>query len=232
MLRKNIHLVLMPGIDGTGIFFRPLLRALPPDIAPRVITYPDGGALSLAEHAGFVRELLPRNDVVLVAESFSGLVALMLLHDPPGQVKGVVFSAAFAEPLRRLLIRVATFLPGIPSLVKRLPAALLNHYLFAPRADEMLEELLCDALPRLSPAALTHRAGLVALGYPFPEERFAIPCLYLQAARDRVVPQKAADWFAEHFVNFELARFDAPHCLLQTRPRECADRIVRYVDRI
>ena len=232
MLKKNIHLVLMPGIDGTGIFFRPLLGALPHDTPSSVITYPADETLSLAEYAGFVRGQLPGNDVVLVAESFSGLVALMLLHDLPGNVKGVVFSATFAEPLHHLLISTAVLIPGLPSLIKRLPPPLLSHYLFAPCADRVLEHLLREVLPRLSPGAIKNRAGLIARGYPFPEERFSIPVLYLQASGDRVVPQKAARWFARHFNEFELARFDAPHCLLQTRPGECADRIVRYVDRI
>jgi len=219
----------MPGLDGTGIFFRPLVRVLPPEVSPYVITYPAGGALSLTEYAHFISGQLPEDEVVLIAESFSGLVALTLLHDRPENVRGVVFSATFAEPLHRFLICAASMIPGTPSLLKGLPASLLNHFLFGSYASKTLGSLLRELLPRLSPQILKHRAGLIAAGYPFLNEQFDIPCLYLQAARDRVVPKRAARWFAEHFSSFELARFDAPHCLLQTKPVECAERIMEYV---
>ncbi len=118
MPHGSMRLVLMPGLDGTGIFFRPLIRVLPPEVSTYVITYPAGEALSLAEYARFVRGGLAGGEAVLVAESFSGLVALMLLHDRPENVRGVIFSATFAEPLHRPLIRVASMVPGTHALFK------------------------------------------------------------------------------------------------------------------
>ncbi|WP_457676365.1 hypothetical protein [Thiolapillus sp.] len=34
------HLVLLPGMDGSGLLFEPLLKAIPKGIAVRVISYP------------------------------------------------------------------------------------------------------------------------------------------------------------------------------------------------
>lgn len=226
------RLVLMPGLDGTGIFFRPIIRSLVSGVSPYVITYPAEERFSLAEYARFVGGQLPEDDVVLVAESFSGLVALMLLHERPVNVRGVVFSATFAEPLHHLFITIASSISITPSMVLRMPASAMNFLLFGPYASKELKELLCETLVRLSPDILKHRAGLIASGYPFLEERFDIPCLYLQASRDRLVPKQAARWFAGHFTSFELARFEAPHCLLQTRPADCAERIMEFVRKV
>ncbi len=224
----TIRLVLMPGLDGTGICFEPLIRALPPDVPRTVITYPDDEDLSLKDHADFAAARLTGEDTILVAESFSGLVALMLLHARPTAVKGVIFSAAFAEPLYPIMIRIAASIPGVASLARRLPARLLNVFFFHAYADKALEKMLREALLRVGPDGLRQRAGLIAAGYPFPDDRFAVPCLYLQAAQDRVVPAGAADWFRSSFASFELLRLDAPHCLLQTRPAESAEAIMAF----
>ena len=223
-----IRLVLMPGLDGTGTFFRPLVRALPPDVPRTVITYPDDKHLSLEDHADFVAARLTGEDTILVAESFSGLVALMLLHQRPASVKGVVFSATFAEPLHPFLIRTAASIPGAASLAKRLPARLLNVFLFHSHADKALEAMLRQSLLQAGSAGLRQRARLIAAGYPFPDDRFAVPGLYLQATQDRVVPAGAADWFKSRFASFQLVRLDAPHCLLQTRPEESAEVIMAF----
>jgi pimeloyl-ACP methyl ester carboxylesterase len=175
-----------------------------------------------------VARRLSDEDTILVAESFSGLVALALLHERPARVKGVVFSAAFAEALYPVMLRMAVSIPGAASLAKRLPARFLNFFFFHSYADKALEKMLREALMRVGPDGLRQRAGLIAAGYPFPDDRFAVPCLYLQAAEDRVVPAGAADWFRSRFASFELLRLDAPHCLLQTRPSESAEAIMAF----
>lgn len=227
-----IRLVLMPGLDGTGICFGPLIRVLPPDVPRTVIAYPDDGSLSLKGHADFVAARLTGENTVLVAESFSGLVALMLLHARPASVKGIVFSATFAESLHPFLIRTAASIPGAASLAKRLPAWLLNVFFFHSYADRTLEEMLRTSLLQVGPAGLRQRARLIAAGYPFPDDRFAVPCAYLQAAQDRVVPAAAADWFRSRFASFQLVRLDAPHCLLQTRPPESAEAIMAFTKKV
>lgn len=228
----TIRLVLMPGLDGTGICFGPLIHALPPDVPRTVVAYPDDENLSLGDHAGFVAARLTGENTILVAESFSGLVALMLLHERPAGVKGVVFSATFAEPLHPFLIRATGLVPGAASLVKRLPARLLNTFLFHSHACKALEDMLRKSLLKVGPTGLKQRARLIAAGYPFPDDRFAVPCLYLQAAQDRVVPAGAADWFRSRFASFDLVRFDAPHCLLQTIPGESAEEIMAFARKV
>ncbi|OPY01657.1 MAG: Alpha/beta hydrolase family protein [Syntrophorhabdus sp. PtaB.Bin184] len=227
-----IGLVLMPGLDGTGVCFRPLLHALPPDVPQTVITYPDDKDLSLRDHADFVAARLPGEGVVLVAESFSGLVALMLLHAKPASVKGGAEDDAFAEPLHPFLIRTAASIPASASLVKILPARLLNVFFFHSHADKVLEKMLRESLLQVGPAGLRQRARLIAAGYPFPDDTFAVPCLYLQATQDRVVPARAAGWFRSRFVSFELVPLDAPHCLLQTRPAESAEAIMAFARKL
>lgn len=219
----------MPGIDGTGMFFEPLIHVLPQDIPVSVVAYPQNAILSLEEHARFVAQHFPTDSVIAVAESFSGLVALELLHLRPREVKGIVFSAAFAEPLHGTLIHCLSLIPGIEKIVTQLPPSLLGRFLFGPFSNKELETLLARNLPRIDTKCLKNRAGIITKGYPLLDERFDIPCLYLQATRDKVVPPGAASWFADHFKSFECTRIDTTHCLLQTKPAECSARILAFI---
>jgi pimeloyl-[acyl-carrier protein] methyl ester esterase len=56
-----------------------------------------------------------------------------------------------------------------------------------------------------------------------------VPTLYLRATRDRVVHRRLGRALTERLSNVVVQELDGPHLLLQTRPRECADAILRFV---
>jgi pimeloyl-[acyl-carrier protein] methyl ester esterase len=147
MTQQKTSVVLMPGIDGAGIFFEPLIHALPLDLPFSVITYPPNVILSLEEHARFAEQHMPPGNVVIVAESFSGLVGLELLHHHPDNVKGAVFSAAFAEPLHERLIHSLSVIPAIELLIRKVPVSLLDQFLFGPFSRTDLKALLARGYP-------------------------------------------------------------------------------------
>jgi len=57
-------LVLLPGLDGTDVFLRPLVAALSPTIRSIVVTYPASGA----ERAPVLSICVPRTDTLDVAD--------------------------------------------------------------------------------------------------------------------------------------------------------------------
>ena len=63
-------LVLMPGLDGTGLLFDRFVSALPPHIRTHITEYPQG-TVPLEEYAAVVAGGIPAGRVVLLAESFS-----------------------------------------------------------------------------------------------------------------------------------------------------------------
>src|SRR6516164_4314236 len=95
-------LVLMPGLDGMGLLFERFVSALPPEIRTCIIEYPKIAA-SLEEHAAVGAERLPVSRVVLLAESFSGIVALYLLRKHHVLAEKVIFVASFGSTRRRYL---------------------------------------------------------------------------------------------------------------------------------
>ena len=73
------RLLLTPGLEGTGELLAPLVRALGDAIETKVLRYPADAPLSYAELLPRVRaELLQDEPFVLLGESFSGPLAIML----------------------------------------------------------------------------------------------------------------------------------------------------------
>ena len=78
-------LILLPGLDGTEIFFRPLLAALPPWIRARCVEYPTWGPNDYGDLLPLVRDACRAcDDFFLLGWSFSGPLALMMAAESPG----------------------------------------------------------------------------------------------------------------------------------------------------
>ncbi len=65
-----ITLVLLPGLDGTGILYQQFAQQLAPEYELQIIAYPLDQSLGYAQLLDFIRPLLPQHPFVLVAESF------------------------------------------------------------------------------------------------------------------------------------------------------------------
>lgn len=70
--------IVLPGLDGTGVLLEDFAAALSEHFDVQVIPYPADKPLRYPQLCAFVRERLPPGDFILVAESFSGPVALRL----------------------------------------------------------------------------------------------------------------------------------------------------------
>src|SRR5688500_16166404 len=116
--------ILLPGLDGTAQLFEGFVAAAPADVPVECMALPNDRPRDYAELATWVACRITADRVVLVAESFSGPLAL-LVADRCARVVAVVLCASFVEPpLPRVLAR-------LPELVWRRPppAAVLGMFL-------------------------------------------------------------------------------------------------------
>src|SRR5437588_9478711 len=97
-------LVLLPGMDGVGFLFGPFLACLPGACSVRVVRYPTDAELTYAQLEQHVSENLPGNEPsTLIAESFSGPIALRLTNNPTLNIRAVVLVCSFgSRPLGTL----------------------------------------------------------------------------------------------------------------------------------
>ena len=219
--------VLLPGMDGTGELFAPLLEHLDPDIEATVVRYPDRRA-SYAEHEAVARHELPKDRPFLIlGESFSGPVAVSIAANPPPNLRGLILCASFLTCPNAWLRRLRPLTPfATPKLV---PDFIAHHSLLGRFATPALRAAHAAALRHVSSATLTARLRAIAdIDVREKLERVEVPSLYLRAAHDRVVAARYGDEFLRHARSGRLVEIDGPHFLLQTQPEKCARQIAGF----
>lgn len=225
--------LLLPGIDGSGRLFAPLLAAEPRGFVPELVSYPPDRPLGYAELVALVREKLPRGRFVLLAESFSGPVAVRLAAErPPGLVALVLAATFLHRPLDPLLhpIRglVGARLFGVP-----MPAAVIRHFLAGGDAPRALVAELQAAVAAVSPEVMAFRAA-EALRVDVREDLAGVdvPILWLAPTRDRLVRTDGAEEVLDLQPDAEVVSLEAPHLVLQRCPHASLARIEELLARV
>lgn len=222
-----MKLVLLPGLDGTGKLFAPILPLLD-DHDVVVMPLPQTGTQTYVELSQQVRYWLPREDFVLVAESFSGPIAAVIAQEDNTHLKGIVFVASFLSPPAPVLSRLAMLLP-LRTMIK-LPGANLAIRLLCLGRDATEQEVASFKEAVLLVPAETLKARLRELG------RFSLQivpkpvsaCL-LQAKGDVLVGGHGASSVRQAFPSVETQSLDGPHFLAQSRPKEAAQHITDFL---
>jgi len=218
-------LVLLPGMDGTGSLFSDFISALPKGIEPLVVAYPPDQPLSYAELEAFVSARLPAHPHVLVAESFSGPIAIAVAAAPPPTLLGVVLVCSFAKaPVSAF---IGTPLSKLP--LWRVPVRLSAVALLGRHSTPSRRQRLSAAMAQVSADAWRARLNAVlSVDVTWKLKAIKVPLLYLQAASDRVVPGSAWRHIKRGLPAARLEEINGPHFLLQAKPVESAARITAF----
>lgn len=152
-----VALVLLPGLDGTGLLFEAFVAFLGEDIDVIVVSYPADIPLGYPELESIARSLLPPDKpFYLLGESFSGPIALSIAASPPPGLLGVILCCSFArDPLPRLapMRALLRYLPPITP-----PITLLSIFLMGRFTSERLRAQLRNVLSRVAADVLVYRA--------------------------------------------------------------------------
>jgi pimeloyl-ACP methyl ester carboxylesterase len=222
-------LILLPGLDGTGILFGQFVEAIGSDADTRIVAYPVDQPLGYAQLEAFVREALPRDRrYVVLGESFSGPIAIRLAADPPAGLAGVVLCVTFAKNPYPLLAWAGPWAAGLP--VMALPTWVRAPFIWgtSTTARDRLESQLARAA--VSEAVLRHRvAAVLAVDETNSLASVRMPVMVLQASDDLVVPRAAAEHIVRTLPAAERLEIRGPHMLLQIRAAECAAAVRRFM---
>lgn len=217
------RVIVMPGLDGTGLLLRDFAGAMAPHAEVEVLRYP----ADLARYDDLLpraAEALPRRGrFVLLAESFSGPLAIRLAAQHPAGLAGVIFITSFAcaplavppvlaEPLRALPMGAPLSLAMLEPFCTGKGSAPEVMAAFRAALDEVPPETMAARLREL--LAVDERPRLAALGLPHAA---------VIATGDRLVPARRADELSAGACHTE--RLDGPHFLMQTRPEAAAKAV-------
>lgn len=224
---QRLHLVLLPGLNGSDRLFAPLLPWLDPQLTVRTLSLPQQGPQDHRQLAETLLSQLGETPFVLLGESFSGALAYHLgIHKPPG-LRGLIFTASFLQrpqPLLRLLPQHALPLPM--SLLTN--SWLLKTFCIGKYASFELVDLLRTEIRSMEKSLLWARLfSLAQLQQPLL--RLELPALQLLAKYDRLVTQQASSSLRLHCNDLQQVTIAGPHFLLQSQPEACAHAINRFI---
>ncbi|HYJ17996.1 MAG TPA: alpha/beta hydrolase [Burkholderiales bacterium] len=224
-------LVLLPGLDGTEIFFGPLLAQLPPWIDPVVVTYPAGGPNGYDDLIPVVLEAVDGlEEFAILGWSFGGPLALMVAARRRAQVTGVLLCSTFVTSPRPALapFRVAFIAPVIGAMraLRRL------RFLVPGWATTELRKAKGKTWRRVNSRVLARRAR-AALGIDARQllVECRSPLMYLVSTRDEVIGRNKLDEVLALAPHTQVAQIEGPHLALFTNPVQSATRIAGFLQR-
>lgn len=223
-----IDLVLLPGMDGTGLLFSRFVAAMGTRVNPILLHYPRDSSLGYAQLQDYVQRQLPRaGPYVLLGESFSGPIAIKMAAQYPQNIQALILSCSFTknpQPILAALKPVIGLLPDIRKSKLAMWALLGNH-----STPEVCRDF-AQVLNEIPMPVLKARLQAVSEVDVTDELRHAnMPILYLRAMRDRVVPTSASQHIKYNAKRTQITDIDGPHMLLQTEPELAAQNVLAFL---
>jgi pimeloyl-[acyl-carrier protein] methyl ester esterase len=225
------HLVLLPGLDGTGKLFADFLAALPNSFTATVVAYPMDEFLSYAQLRQHIAASVPNaQPFVLLAESFSTPIAVEYAASIPPNLTALIISTGFVFNPIGHWSRWAKAIAQPRFFKLRVPRLILEHVLIGRGAPPALIHKLRQVLQLVSPAVLSGRVR-EALNCDARNDlaRIILPVLYVQAMRDRVLSKSCVREVKRIRPDISFALVDGPHMILQREPQALAEIISKFV---
>lgn len=226
-------LMFLPGLEGSGDLFAPLVSELGPRFDTRVVRYPVA-CRTYADVERHVCDLLAgRRPVVVVAESFSTPLAIELAARRHGVIDALILCNGF----------VTNPLSGIESLMALAAAPWFFHlpltaiaartFLVGADASDGLVYAVQSAIRPVAPATLSARfQAVLRCDARAALRSLTVPALYLHATRDRLIGAVGLKQILRLKPDIIVERIEGPHLLLQREPRVCARVISHFVESI
>lgn len=225
-------LVLLPGMDGTGSLFQPLIDQLGCSFDSRVVRYPATEALGYEALQRLVISSLPKDEpFVLLGESFSGPIAISIAAAQPPGLTGLILCSTFAVSPRPLITALWPLARALPP--RRAPSAVLDYLLLGRYSSTALRSALASAVSQLSAAAFSARMRAIhTVNVLAKLKSISVPVLYLQATEDRLVPPSSCALVQRELPAIHVVSITAPHCLLQAAAGDAALAIGTFAEQL
>lgn len=225
------HLVLLPGLDGTGQLFLDFVTALPNTISVTTVTYPAKEVLPYADLRAFLSVAIPECEpFVLLAESFSSPLAVEFTASKPQNLTALIICAGFVSrplggwsPPAKALAWPWLFNINIPRFI-------LEHFAVGQNAPQQLIESFRRVLHAVSPEVLSGRAR-DAMGSDVRRAlaQITVPLLYVEGTEDHLLADSCLKEMKRIKPDMLIAQIAGPHLLLQREPRKVAEIVAAFI---
>lgn len=223
-----MKLVLLPGLDGTGELFTPLINQLDSSIETQIITYDLNTKQTYDELTQYVLSNLPKEEFVLLAESFSGPIAYQVASIRPKELKSLIIVASFLERPKPTLLKLLTLMPS-KLLTLPLPTFIIRFFFLGFIVKSEIILLFKMSIRKVSSGVIHFRLKeLLKLRFEDCYKKIHMPTIYIQATDDKLVSSTAFNDWEVVSKNIQLFQVQGEHFILQSNPVKCAE-IIRQV---
>jgi len=226
-MNPELQFVLLPGLHGSDEMWQPFLDAAPDGCTLLPVSYPSEPPSGYSSLEVFVRSILPTDSpFVLVAESFSGPIAIRIAAAPPNNLSALVLCNSFAASPAW---SVWTWFPWKTLFRIPGPSLIIRRYFVGASASAPQVQQVRDLVLRSDPAVLAARVRLV-LSTDVRERlsKIRLPVLCVRGTEDRLVPSHALQTIRDLLPSVAVSFVPAPHFTLQTAPSETWQAIRRF----
>jgi len=220
--------VILPGLDGTGLLTEEFAAGDWKGLAVQVMPIPIEGPQDYPSLAKRLAADLPPGPLILLGESFSSPLALLLAARERQRVIALVLAGGFcSSPVSPAL----SLIPVRPLFLIRPPTTILRKFLAGADASKALIQRMSQAIRSVSSGTLTERVRVILAlqekDCPAPE---GVPTLLLQARQDAMISWETQSRLERHFVEPTVIWIDSPHLLLATRPEACREAVLGFLE--
>lgn len=215
--------VLLPGLDGTAELFEWFIQTAPAGLPVEKLALPDDAAFNYDDLVAWAEPRLPPGPLVLLGESFSGPLAVLLAARVP-RVVGLILCATFVEPpLPSMLSRLPEFIWNRPPPVALVRAVLTNGNLPIAKASHR-------AAKSVHPIAMAARIRAVLNTSVAAEfQGLTCPVMDLRGGNDRLISSGCERQIRRLRPNTQFVKIRGPHLLLQTQPEQAWAHVAPFI---
>lgn len=223
-------IVLLPGMDGTGLLFDAFVDALGQQFSVIRVSYPVDSAMDYQQLESLARLALPvQGDYLILGESFSGPIAIALAASRPAGLRGVVLCASFVRAPRPALKWLAVLARFVSPA--RAPGFVMHHAMLGHFGSASLFDDLKRAIEPVSVGTFAARiAAVMTVDVSDKLRAIEVPLLYICADSDRLVPASAGKYVKAICPAACIVSIAAPHLLLQVAPLRAAQVVAQFAD--
>lgn len=223
---RGLKIVVLPGLDGMAALRSEFRAQLALEFQACVIEYPVN-LVRYDDLLDWTRTKLPAQNYIIVAESFSGPLAIQLAAERPAQLKGLVFVATFAKAPRKLPTAVWGLLRLVPLHLK-MSSVIAQPLMMGRWRNAAFTNLFHESNKCVPASTIRGRVReVLSVDCAAKLDMIDVPYIYLGASHDRPVPLRAADDFGQ---GAQSVRFvDGPHFLLQAEPKTATEHVEAFV---
>lgn len=222
MNSEKITLVLLPGLNGTNGLFKPLLDNRPDNVNVVLIEFPRQTHYSYEQLSLYVVEQINHLEggFILLGESFSGPLSLLVAKAKPQNLQGVILVATFISAPTLEILR---FLPW------KYCFRILKFAGVCFRNSKSVMGMACQELQSVASEVLARRIDLIFnVDVRIELQGCHVPVAYFRGKKDMFVPKKNMQQIINIRNDIPIFEFNTDHFLLQRAPLEAWSAISRF----